>query len=315
VYFSVDKFPEYGKLSGQNKDQMMQGVRIDVNDKKKAPLDFALWKSVKPGEPSWPSPWGAGRPGWHIECSAMAHRELGEQLDIHTGGIEHIPVHHNNEIAQSEAAFGKKPFARYWLHRAHLQIDGAKIAKSDGNVVYLSDIVAKDIEPLALRYWLLTAHYRQPTNFTYEALEGAQTALRKLRTAAQKGEPGTPSVHYVRRFHEALNQDLNTPQAIASLWEMLKDGAVQESDKVATLRAVDVVLGLNLAQGTSTQTLSRSADELSVPEEVSRLLAARKAAREAKEWKESDRIRDELKQHGFTVVDTPEGTQELLKVK
>jgi cysteinyl-tRNA synthetase len=223
-------------------------------------------------------------------------------------------VHHNNEIAQSEAAFGKKPFARYWLHRAHLQIDGAKIAKSDGNVVYLSDVVAKHIEPLALRYLLLTAHYRQPTNFTFEALEGAQTALRKLRTAAQKSEPGSPSAHYLRRFHEAINQDLNTPQAIAALWEMLKDVAVPEADKVATLHVVDVVLGFNLKGGTSTQSVAHTTDTFVIPEEISELLKKRKQARLEKKWKESDALREEMKKKGFIVTDTPDGEQHISHV-
>jgi cysteinyl-tRNA synthetase len=309
MYFDTALFKEYGKLGNIKLDALKEGARVDGNSDKRNPHDFALWK-FNPTM-GWDTPWGKGFPGWHIECSAMAHRELGEQLDIHTGGIEHIPVHHNNEIAQSEAAFGKKPFSRFWLHRAHLQIDGAKIAKSDGNVVYLSDIVEKGIEPLALRYWLLTAHYRQPTNFTYEALEGAQTALRKLRAVAQKSEPGTPSPHHVRRFHEALNQDLNTPKAIASLWDMLKDTAVTEADKVATLRKVDTVLGLDLAHGISSHKGAQTVDALAVPEEVASLLAARKVARDTKEWKESDRLRDEIKALGFGVTDTPDGGQHL----
>lgn len=312
MYFDTGLFKEYGKLGNIKLDALKEGARVDAHSEKKNPHDFALWK-FNPAM-GWDTPWGKGFPGWHIECSAMAHRELGEQLDIHTGGIEHIPVHHNNEIAQSEAAFGKKPFARYWLHRAHLQIDGAKIAKSDGNVVYLSDITAKHIEPLALRYLLLTAHYRQPTNFTFEALEGAQTALRKLRTAAQKSEPGSPSVHYVRRFHEAINQDLNTPQAIAALWEMLKDVAVPEADKVATLHAVDAVLGFNLKGGVSTQSVAHTTDTFVIPEEISELLKKRKQARLEKKWKESDTLREDMKKKGFIVTDTPDGEQHISHV-
>jgi len=243
VYFDTSKDADYGKLGGLSASR--NEARIGENTEKKNPRDFALWKFNT--ELGWDSRWGQGFPGWHIECSAMIRELLGEEIDIHTGGIEHIPVHHNNEIAQSESANGK-PLARFWLHRAHLQIAGEKIAKSDGNTVYLSEIAERNFSPLAFRYFLLNSTYRTPTSFTWEALEAAQNALTKLQAFVSKTvfDNGAVDHAYKAKFVEKMENDLNTPQALAVLWTMLKDKEVKDEDKLATLLDFDRVLGLNL---------------------------------------------------------------------
>jgi len=243
VYFDTSKFSGYGKLGGLNGSDNRD--RVSSNPEKRNPRDFALWKFNQ--ELGWDSKWGQGFPGWHIECSAMIIKILGEQIDIHTGGIEHIPVHHNNEIAQSESATGKEPFSRFWLHRAHVQVGGEKIAKSDGNTVYLSEIIEKGFSPLAYRYFLLLSHYRTPANFTWEGLEAAQNALNKLKKAVEaQGAGGGVDLAYKAEFKERLENDFNTPQALAVLWTMLKDKEVLPENKKATILDFDRVLGLNL---------------------------------------------------------------------
>ncbi|MEK7147792.1 MAG: cysteine--tRNA ligase [Patescibacteria group bacterium] len=246
LYFDTSKFPDYGKLGGLTKNNNEN--RVEVNSEKRNPSDFALWKSNT--GLGWESPWGKGFPGWHIECSAMIIKLLGEQIDIHTGGIEHIPVHHNNEIAQSESVTGKSPFSKYWLHRAHLQIGGEKIAKSEGNVVYLSEIIEKGFSPLAFRYFLLNSTYRTPTNFTWEGLEAANNALEKLKKTVSTWqvdtEGGVVDEAYKAQFREKLENDLNTPQALAVVWTLIKDKDVLPNNKLATLKDFDKVLGLGL---------------------------------------------------------------------
>ncbi|MDP2642064.1 MAG: cysteine--tRNA ligase [bacterium] len=243
IYFDVSKYSEYGKLGGLSESETQ--ARVALNPEKRNPRDFALWKFNN--EIGFPSEWGQGFPGWHIECSAMIIELLGEQIDIHTGGIEHIPVHHNNEIAQSEAATGKEPFVRYWLHRAHLQISGEKIAKSEGNVVYLSQIIEKGFSPLVFRYFLLNSHYRTPTSFSWEALEAAQNAYDKLKKFIEKLDSGgTVDEAYKAKFKEKLENDLNTPQALAILWTLIKDKEITPENKLATLKDFDRVLGLGL---------------------------------------------------------------------
>ena len=243
VYFDTSKFSDYGKLGGLFKSNNQN--RVSENKEKRNLADFALWKLNEMG---WDSSWSKGFPGWHIECSAMIIKILGEQIDIHTGGIEHIPVHHNNEIAQSEAATGKVPFAKYWLHRAHLQIGGAKIAKSDGNVVYLSEIIEKGFSPLAFRYFLLNSTYRTPSSFTWEALEAAQNAYDKLKNFVSKVAFDTGKVNeiYQEKFRAALENDLNTPQALAVVWTLIKDKEIDSGEKYTTLVDFDRVLGLAL---------------------------------------------------------------------
>lgn len=243
MYFDTAKFEGYGKLGGLSKSGNER--RVGENAEKRSQRDFALWKFNN--ELGWDSVWGKGFPGWHIECSAMIIDILGPQIDIHTGGIEHIPVHHNNEIAQSEAATGLSPFSRFWLHRAHLQIGGEKIAKSEGNTVYLSQIIEKGFSPLAFRYFLLNASYRAASNFTWDALEAAQNALEKLhRHIVSLPAGGKVDEVYKEKFMEKMRNDLNTPQALAVLWTLLKDASVSPADKRATLLTFDDILGIGL---------------------------------------------------------------------
>ncbi len=296
VYFDTLKFPEYGKLGGLSDTN--NEARVVENSEKKNPRDFALWKFNK--EIGWESPWGQGFPGWHIECSAMIIKILGENIAIHTGGVEHIPVHHNNEIAQSEAATGRAPFAKYWLHRAHLQIEGEKIAKSTGNTVYLEDIVKKGISPLAFRYLLLQSHYRTPTNFTWEALEGANNAYVKLRRhISTMPDGGEVNKDYKELFIKAIENDLNTPTAVAVIWTLLSDTLIPLQNSKATILDFDKILGLKLDQSTPT------------PQLIVDLFAKYKLARSNKEFDISDKLREEIKQNGYEVMDNVDGSSYL----
>lgn len=296
VYFDISKYSQYGKLGGLSQDLQ---ARIASNPEKKNPRDFNLWKFN--AELGWKSPWGKGFPGWHIECSAMIIKLLGEQIDIHTGGIEHIPVHHNNEIAQSEAATGKKPFAKYWLHRAHLQVGGEKIAKSEGNVVYLSEIIEKGFSPLAFRYFLLNSTYRTPTNFSWEALEAASNAYRKLKgifSSLIRANGGIDE-NYKKEFSEVLENDLNTPAALSVVWKLVKDELVSPTDKRATLVEFDKVLGLNLEHNEFAVT--------EIPEAVQKLVDEREKARTGGDYQKADELREQIKNLGFIVEDTALG--------
>lgn len=303
IYFDTSKFPDYGKLGGLSKTETQ--ARVSSNPEKKNPRDFALWKFNK--ELGFSSEWGQGFPGWHIECSAMIIKLLGEQIDIHTGGIEHIPVHHNNEIAQSEAATGKEPFVKYWLHRAHLQISGEKIAKSEGNVVYLSEIIEKGFSPLAFRYFLLNSHYRIPTNFTWEALEAAQNAYRKLKETFSSLIRSNSKIveSYKKEFSEAIENDFNTPEALAIVWKLIKDESVLPADKRMTLLDFDKILGLDL---------ERNEFEVSnIPEEIEQLMNEREKARAAGDFKKADKLRLIIQKNGYEVLDTVTG-QKLKKL-
>lgn len=314
VYFDTARFPKYGELGGVDIKGLREGARVDANEEKRNPTDFALWKFDK--KLGWESPWGLGFPGWHIECSAMIRRTLGEQIDIHTGGIEHIPIHHNNEIAQSEAATGKSPFSRFWMHRAHIQIDDRKIAKSEGNVVYLSEIIEKGYHPLALRYLFLGAHYRASMNFTWSSLDAASTAYLKLQKIAQEApEGGVAPESYIARMHERVNDDLDTPGALSILWEMVKDNTLTPADIRAGLVEIDSVLGLGFGtlDASVTAAFRRKFGHVitleNAPAEIRTLIVTREAARAAKDWKRSDEIRDEIAKLGFSVEDTPEGVR------
>ena len=294
VYFETSKDSNYGKLGGLTPiDESEERI---AGDEKKSPRDFALWKFNT--ELGWESPWGKGFPGWHIECSAMAMKYLGETFDIHTGGIDHIPVHHNNEIAQSENATGKE-FARFWLHGAFLNIDNTKISKSLGNFITLEGLKEKGVAPLAYRYWLLTGHYRSELNFSLEALEAGQNAYNKLveRTRALGNVVGAVDIGYEAKCMEAVNDDLNTPQAIALMWDMLKDESVSDPDKKATLFYFDRLLGLGL----------RDITDVVVPEEVQKLAQEREAARLAKNWAKADEYRLQIQMLGYDVKDSPNG--------
>lgn len=316
VYYDTSRFPRYGELGSIDLEGLKEGARVSAAEKRN-PTDFALWKFDK--KLGWESPWGKGFPGWHIECSAMIRKTLGERIDIHTGGIEHIPVHHNNEIAQSEAVTGKRPLSRFWLHRAHIQIDGGKIAKSKGAAIYLSDVTDKGFHPLALRYLFLGAHYRTSMNFTWEALDAAQKAyarLLKIRLAIPEDiAPGRPDPLWREVFVERINADIDTSGALATLWEYLKDKTRDQAEVLGSILEADRVLGLNLSQPDALARelvqriapLALSEDE--VPAEVRELVERRETARYDRKWEEADSLRAEIEALGFGIDDTGEGTR------
>ena len=323
IYFDTAKFPDYGKLALLDIEGLRSGARVEENEEKRNPTDFALWKFSKPEDQrqqEWPSPWGIGFPGWHIECSAMAMKYLGETFDIHTGGIDHIPVHHTNEIAQAECATGKK-FVNYWMHSGFVNIEGGKMAKSAGNFVRMATLEEKGISPLAYRYWLLTAHYRKTINFTWETVEGAQTALTKLYEAffSYEGENGKPNEEYLEKFTSFLDEDLETAGAVASLWDLVKDENVSPADKKATMLEYEKILGLGF--GFSKEKLASLGIKLDktlsagdIPEKIQKLLEERKTARQEKNWKRSDEIRDEISGLGYSVKDEKSGGQIIIPV-
>lgn len=300
LYFDVSKVGDYGKLSRQNPEDLRAGARIEVNARKRHPADFALWKDAPPEHiMQWPSPWGPGYPGWHIECSTMSMKYLGRKIDIHTGGVDHIPIHHENEIAQSEALTGE-PWVNYWLHGEFLQVDGGKMSKSLNNFYTVANLQDRHFDPMAFRYLCLNAHYRTPLNFTWQGLEGAQTALWRLRQAYQKLESkGDPCPDLRNEFQTAINDDLNIPLALSCAWQAARG---DKPGSKALLAEFDRVLGLNLAA----QYTPRSAE---LPPDLAALLAERNCAREVKDWARSDLLRDELARRGVTVKDTKDGTQ------
>lgn len=314
VYYDTSRFPAYGALGGINLDGIKEGARVAATGEKRSPTDFALWKIDK--KMGWQSPWGMGFPGWHIECSAMARKTLGDQIDIHTGGIEHIHVHHNNEIAQTEAATGKKPFSRFWLHRAHIQLNGGKLAKSLGKVVYLSDIEERGFHPLSLRYLFLGAHYRTNSNFTWEALEASQIAFLKLRSFVQSTEDhGDVSQNHLRAIIERIDDDLDTPGALSKIWETMKDVLIKPTERRATIVEADKILGLRLSEEDDLATeliakhLGRVVPGEQVPKEIIALLDARQKLRADKEWQRADEMRKDIEARGYTIEDMPDGPQ------
>ena len=317
VYFSVRSFDGYGKLSGQNIDDLENGARVDPDEAKRDPLDFALWKAEKPGEPSWDSPWGKGRPGWHIECSAMSMAILGETFDIHGGGQDLIFPHHENEIAQSEAATGH-PFARYWMHNGYINIDNQKMSKSLGNFFTVRDI-AKEFDLEAVRMFMLGVQYRNPVNFSREMIQQAQSVLERLRTAkerlaeAQIAPSGTAEdaafleelQDIKTRFCEAMDDDLNTADAIGVLFDFARAAntfVTQPRGKAAIEAGRALFDELSGVLGILTQ---KKTEEL--PAEALALLEERQAVRKAKNFARADEIRDALKEMGFTVEDTATG--------
>ncbi len=306
IYFDTSKFPDYFKLSRQNPEELKKGARVEFVEGKKNPADFALWKFSPNSEKrqmEWESPWGIGFPGWHIECSAMAMHELGSTLDIHTGGIDHIAVHHTNEIAQAECATGKQ-FVRYWVHHNFLVVENEKMSKSIGNIFTVGDVIEKGYDPMALRYLYLQTHYRQEMNFTWEALEAAQTAYHKLireyRLFIDKN--GIPSKEYLDMFSQALNDDLNTAKAISILWEMMKSD-ISENVKAATLQDMDGVLGLKVIDKELEE------EEVEVPDSVQKLITKREELRKAGKYDEADKVREEILAKGFVVSDTKDGSK------
>ncbi|MBI2326660.1 cysteine--tRNA ligase [Candidatus Collierbacteria bacterium] len=307
IYFDVAGYERAGNTYGElsNLDEIKKGARIEVNQEKKDSRDFALWKfspSAGSGQVrrqmEWGSPWGVGFPGWHIECSAMSMKYLGDRLDIHVGGEDLKSTHHPNEIAQSEAATGKKPFCKYWVHGAFLLVDGGRMGKSEGNAYTIADIEERGFDPLALRYFYLTGHYRKQINFTWEALGAAAKAMDKLidLVAGWKGANGTECPEFEERFREAIEDDLNMPEALAVAWELVKsdypDGA-----KRASLLKFDEVLGLGLSK-----TRIKN-DELRISNEVNELLKKREALRREKRFAEADEVRGQIEKLGFRVED------------
>ena len=302
VYFDTSKVKNYGYLARLNLKGNRAGARVKLSDEKRNPTDFALWKfspKDQKRQMEWSSPWGVGFPGWHIECSAMAMKYLGETIDVHTGGIDHIPVHHTNEIAQSETATGKQ-FARYWMHVAFLTVDGGKMSKSLGNFYTLQDIVDKGYDPLAFRYLLLTAKYSAGLNFTWNSLNGSQTALSSLRERITEWEEADvkPDESLLTEFKGYVNDDLNTPQAVAFLWKVV-GLPISPAIKRVTFAEFDKVLGLGLMKK----------KENDIPEGIKILIAKREALRKEKKWEEADKIRIQLESQGYKLADTTKGSR------
>ncbi len=315
IYFSIDKFPGYGKLAMRDKQDLNAGARIEVDSNKRNPHDFVLWFTNSKFEHHsmmWDSPWGRGYPGWHIECSAMSMKYLGEQFDIHCGGIDHIPIHHTNEIAQSEAATGKK-WVNYWMHNEFLILGKGKMAKSSGEFLTLSVLVNKGYDPLDYRYFSLGGHYRSQLQFTYDSLDAARNAReglfkRILRLKAAVGPSDSASLEgkakeYLDGFKEALANDLNTPKALSHLWNLLKDSSVSDNNKLAAVYDMDRVLGFGLKE------LKDESVQEDLPEELKALIHEREEARESRNFKRADEIRDQLLDNGITLKDTPGGTR------
>lgn len=305
IYFDTSRFKNYDKLGKIDLAGLKEGARVVANPEKRNPNDFALWKfSSQSGleqgrrQQEWPSPWGVGFPGWHIECSAMSMRYLGEHFDIHTGGVDLIPVHHTNEIAQSEGATGKK-FVNFWLHPDFVKIDNEKMSKSLGNIITPKMIKERTDNILAYRYWLLTTHYRKIANFNWDALSGAEKALEKINIHFNElGERiGKTDKKYLKKFLTALSDDLNTPQAVAVLWELVKDDGIAPADKKKTLLEFDEVLGLNIGEQT----------KKTVPTDVLKLAEEREIYRQNKDWKKSDELRHKIDELGYVVEDTAVG--------
>ncbi len=302
IYFDTSKLPDYGYMARLDVEGLQAGVRIDMGEKRH-PTDFALWKFSPSGQKrqmEWDSPWGVGFPGWHIECSAMSAKYLGPWFDIHCGGEDHINVHHTNEIAQTEACHGTR-LANFWMHGYFLQIDEARMGKSVGNFLRLQTVIDKGIDPLAYRFFCLSAHYRAKLNFTWESLEGAATALDRLRIAVYEwAEPGSPDQEYVSRFTEQVNDDLNMPRALAVAWDVVKSD-LPPAIKKATLLVFDQVLGLDLANW-------RPPEEV-IPAEIMALVDQRRQARLEKRWQDADALRQQVTEAGFEIEDTPQGAR------
>lgn len=311
VYYAVSKFEKYGQLSGKHLEDLRAGERVAVDEAKKDPLDFVLWKSAKPGEPSWSSPWGNGRPGWHIECSAMSTECLGHNFDIHGGGMDLQFPHHENEIAQSEAATGEK-FANVWMHNGFVRIDDEKMSKSLGNFFTIREVTEK-YDPEVLRYFILTSHYRSPLNYSDKHLDNAKAALTTLYTALRDVDMGTLNAvdtDYHQRVRAALNDDFNTPEVLPVLFDLAKEvNRYKESDigqasqYASLLRELAGKIGL-LGQEPETFLRGHSKDESISNHEIDVLITERNDARAAKNWPESDRIRDVLKEKGIVLEDS-----------
>ncbi|MDR0602192.1 MAG: cysteine--tRNA ligase [Treponema sp.] len=321
LYFDTARFPSYGELALLKGESRKAGARIEVDRNKRNPGDFVLWftkSKFKNQALVWDSPWGRGYPGWHIECSAMSIKYLGEQFDIHAGGIDHISVHHTNEIAQSEAATGKSPWVRYWLHNEFLVFDKEKMSKSSGTFLTLQDLIDAGFDPLDYRYFLLGGHYRSQLQFSWEGLEGARNARKSLverlkNLAGRAGKKGPASggasgaAAYLEAFNGALGNDLSTPRALAELWGLLRDVNVEPGGALAAVLDMDGVLGLNLKEEAAS--LSGEEEDREAVREIEGLIAERSAAKKAKDFAKADGIRDSLKKRGVILEDGPSGTR------
>ena len=304
VYFDISKLDKYPVLSDRKVDEQIAGARVEVDKEKKNPEDFALWiKAPEKHLMKWDSPWGKSYPGWHIECSAMSYKYLGENFDIHTGGVDHIPTHHENEIAQCKGRFGKIP-ANLWMHCNFLTIDGGKMSKSLGNIYTLDTLSEKGISPHAYKLFCFSSHYRNKLNFTFDVLKGAEISLVRLKEGYKNHLDGNDEVdeniinEFEEKFHQAINDDLNMPNAMSIVWEVIK--YPKKSKKLSELLLkFDEVLGLKLNEDDK--------KEIDIPEEIQKLLEERKVARENKDWELSDKIRDIIKEKGYIIKDSKDG--------
>ncbi|VVB79779.1 Cysteine--tRNA ligase [uncultured archaeon] len=296
VYYNISKFKKYGKLSHQNVKDLKTGARKLANEEKKNKEDFVLWKFSKSGEPSWDSPWGKGRPGWHIECSAMSESILGLPLDIHGGGQDLIFPHHEDEIAQSEAAFDKK-FANYWVHNGMVNVEKVKMSKSLGNFKTIRDLL-KDYPGEVIRYFVISNQYRKPVDFSKSTLDQAKVSYERLKNLVQNlTNDGKENKDYLKEFEKAMDDDLNTPKALAELWKLVRDEKAH--GKIKTIEKIDSIFCLNLLKK----------EKVEVPKEVQKIVDERNQARKNKDWKKSDELRDKIKSLGYSIDDTAEGTK------
>lgn len=308
IYFDIEKFAGYGKLSGLSLDDQLSGARVEVNPEKHHPSDFALWKKApKEHIMQWPSPWGMGYPGWHIECSAMSRKYLGDFFDIHTGGVDHIPVHHENEIAQSEGLLGH-PAVKYWMHGEFMLVNGGKMSKSLKNTYTLTELAEKGFSPVHFRYFCLNAHYRNKLNFTWDGMSAAKVSFERLIAGvlAHKGAAGSVPAGVIddlrAQFLDAVNDDLNVPKALGIVWNMVR--LPEKSDEVyRLLLACDAILGLDLDRQPAQQ------DEAAHDPEIEARIQARQQAKKDKNFALADSIRDELKAQGIVLQDTPQGVK------
>jgi len=296
VYFDISKFKDYGKLSHQKVEDLIAGKRIDVKEEKRNKEDFVLWKFSKPDEPSWNSPWGKGRPGWHIECSAMSEKILGLPFDIHGGGQDLIFPHHEDEIAQSEAATGKK-FVNFWVHNAMVNVENVKMSKSLGNFKTIRDLL-KDYDGKIIRYFVISSHYRKPVDFSRSELDDAKTSYERLKNIISDLKSDKEvNTKYLKEFRDAMDDDLNTPQALAVLWKLVRDKDAK--GKIETIKEIDKVFELDLLKE----------EKIEIPSEVKKLVKEREETRKKKNWEESDNIRNRIEKLGYSVDDTSEGTR------
>ncbi len=294
VYFDISKFKDYGKLSHQKIENLKAGKRVEIKEGKRNKEDFVLWKFSKKGEPEWDSPWGKGRPGWHIECSAMSEKILGLPIDIHGGGQDLIFPHHEDEIAQSEAGYGKK-FVNYWVHNGMVNVSGEKMSKSLGNFKTIRDLL-KDYKPEVIRYFIISAHYRKPVDFSKKALDSASDSYERLKNILKDvRDDGKENKKYLKEFENAMNDDLNTPRALAVLWRMLRDEKAK--GKIKTIKRIDKIFGLGLLKK----------DEVKIPDEIKKLAEKREEARRKKDWEKADKLRERILEMGWAVEDVKDG--------